>query len=33
MDRTLNSKNNVLTVSFLCESARVSKSRFYSWKK
>ena len=33
IDRTLNSKNNVLTVSYLCENAGVSRSGFYSWKK
>ena len=33
IDKTLNSPRNVLTVSYLCESAGVSRSGFYSWKK
>ena len=33
IDRTLESNKNVLTVSYLCQSAGVSRSGYYSWKK
>ena len=29
--RTLHSKGNALTVSYLCESAGVSRSGYYAW--
>lgn len=33
IDRTLESNKNVLNVSYLCQSAGISRSGYYSWKK
>ncbi|MFQ8582695.1 MAG: IS3 family transposase [Holdemania massiliensis] len=33
IDRTLKSKGNPLTISYLCESAGVSRSGYYAWAK
>lgn len=33
IDRTLKSKGNTLTISYLCESAGVSRSGYYAWAK